>query len=396
MMRLLFVDDEPRVLQGLKQSLRGKREVWEVVLAGGGAAALEEIERERFDAVISDMRMPGIDGAELLRRVKLSQPHALRIMLSGQMDESAAVRAAATAHRFLTKPCDSETLVAMLSQALNLRAQLKSPKIYECIGGMSGLPSLPKSCFALNRVLEDEKVALCDVARIVEHDVGMSAKMLQLVNSAFFGLSRRIANVDEAVRNLGLNAIRSLVLAQALFQELSGGEVALFRAEEARSLLAAQFAHRFALELPAHDVGVTAAMLHNVGRLALIARLPAEQRANADFARTHDSTAEEGERARLGVTHAEIGAYLLGLWGLPAEVIEAVSSHHSPLETRSTLDPGAVVHIAEVLSGEALGLGQHGTTTLSEEALRRLGAADTVAAIRAEFPGIPHMLFGGE
>jgi HD-like signal output (HDOD) protein/CheY-like chemotaxis protein len=396
MMRLLFVDDEPRVLQGLKQSLRGKREVWDVVLAGGGAAALEEIERERFDAVISDMRMPGIDGAELLRRVKLSQPHALRIMLSGQMDESAAVRAAATAHRFLTKPCDSETLVAMLSQALNLRAQLKSPKMYECIGGMSGLPSLPESCFALNRVLEDEKVALCDVARIVEHDVGMSAKVLQLVNSAFFGLSRRIANVDEAVRNLGLNALRSLVRAQALFQELSRGEVALFRAEEARSLLAAQFAQRFALELPAHDVGVTAAMLHNVGRLALIARLPAEQRANADFARAHDSTVEEAERARLGVTHAEIGAYLLGLWGLPAEVIEAVGSHHAPLQARSTLDPGAVVHIAEVLSGEALGLGQHETTTLAEEALRRLGAADTVAAIRAEFPGIPHMLFGGE
>lgn len=98
MMRLLFVDDEPRVLQGLRQSLRGKRQLWEMVFAGGGATALEEIERGRFDAVISDMRMPGIDGAELLRRVTLSQPHAFRVMLSGQMDESAAVRAAATAH----------------------------------------------------------------------------------------------------------------------------------------------------------------------------------------------------------------------------------------------------------------------------------------------------------
>ena len=396
MMRLLFVDDEPRVLQGLRQSLRGKRQLWEMVFAGGGATALEEIERGRFDAVISDMRMPGIDGAELLRRVTLSQPHAFRVMLSGQMDESAAVRAAATAHRFLAKPCDSETLVAMLSQVLNLRAQLNSPKMHECIGGMAGLPSLPESCFALNRALEDERVALSDVARIVEHDVGMSAKVLQLVNSAFFGLSRRIANVDEAVRNLGLKAIRSLVLAQALFQELSGGEVALFRAEEARSFLAAQFARRFSLEHPAYDVGVTAAMLHNVGRLALIARLPAEQRANADYARAHGSTAEEVERTRLGVTHAEIGAYLLGLWGLPPEVIEAVGSHRAPLETRSTLDPGAVVHIAEVLSAEALGLGQHETTPLSDEALRRLGAAHTVAAIRAEFSAIPHILIGGE
>jgi HD-like signal output (HDOD) protein/CheY-like chemotaxis protein len=385
MMRLLFVDDEPRILQGLRQGLRSKRHVWEMVFAEGGATALEEIDRGRFDAVISDMHMPGTDGAELLRRVKLSQPHALRIMLSGQMAESAAVRAAAIAHRFLAKPCDPETLVAILSQALNLRDQLNSPAVHECIGGLAGLPSLLESCSALNRALEDENVALDDVARIVEHDVGMSAKVLQLVNSAFFGLSRRVASVDEAVRKLGLSAIRSLVRTQALCQELAGGDVALFRAGEEQSLLAAKFARRFALERRARDVAVTAAMLHNVGTLALVARPPAEQRANGAYARAHRTTAEAAERARLGVTHAEIGAYLLGLWGLPAEVIEAVGSHHLPLEGRSTLDPSAVVHVAEVLSAEALGSGEHESTPLPDEALERLGVAHTVAAIRAEF-----------
>ena len=384
-MRLLFVDDEPRILQGLKHGLRNKRHVWEMVFAEGGAAALEDIDGGRFDAVISDMRMPGIDGAEVLRRVKLSQPHATRIMLSGQMDESAAVRAAAIAHRFLAKPCDPQTLVTILSQALNLRAQLDSPLVHECIGGLAGLPSLPESCAALNRALENDNVALDDVVRVVAHDVGMSAKVLQLVNSAFFGLSRRVANVDEAVRNLGLNAIRSLVLNKTLSQELAGGDVAPFRAEEARSLLAAKLARRFALERRARDVAVTAAMLHNVGRLALVAHLPAEQRANGEYARAHRTTAEAAERARLGVTHAEIGAYLLGLWGLPADLIEAVGSHHLPLEGRSTLDPGAVVHLAEALSAEALGSGEHEATPLPEKALERLGVAHTVAAIRAEF-----------
>jgi HD-like signal output (HDOD) protein/CheY-like chemotaxis protein len=385
MMRLLFVDDEPLILQGLRQGLRNKRHGWEMVFAEGGAAALEDIDRRRFDAVISDMRMPGIDGAELLGRVKLSQPRALRIMLSGQMDEAAAVRASAIAHRFLAKPCDPQTLVAILSQALNLRVQLNSPPVHERIGGLAGLPSLPESCSALNRALEDETVALDNVTRIIEHDVGMSAKVLQLVNSAFFGVSRRVANVDEAVRNLGLNAIRGLVRAKALSQELAGGDVALFRTEERRSLLAAKFARRFALERRARDVAVTAAMLHNVGRLALVARLPAEQRANGEYARAHHTTAEAAERARLGVTHAEIGVYLLGLWGLPAEVIEAVGSHHLPLEGRSTLDPSAVVHLAEVLSAAALGSGDHEATALPEEALERLGVAHTVAAIRAEF-----------
>jgi HD-like signal output (HDOD) protein len=187
------------------------------------------------------------------------------------------------------------------------------------------------------------------------------------------------------VRILGLNVIRSLVQAKALSREFAGGDVALFRAEEARSLLAAKFARRFALERRAGEVAVTAAMLHNVGRLALVSRLPAEQRANGEYARAHRTTAEAAERARLGVTHAEIGAYLLGLWGLPAEVIEAVRSHHLPLEGRSTLDATVVVHLAEVLSAEALGSGELEATPLSEETLERLGVAHTVATIRTEF-----------
>src|ERR1700722_16735111 len=120
MMRLLFVDDEPRVLQGLKQSRRGKRKIWDMVFAEGGAGALAELERGRFDAIVTDMRMPGMDGAELLNRVKCAQPEALRIILSGQMDPGAAVRAASSAHRFLAKPCDSDTLIEILSESLDL------------------------------------------------------------------------------------------------------------------------------------------------------------------------------------------------------------------------------------------------------------------------------------
>jgi HD-like signal output (HDOD) protein/CheY-like chemotaxis protein len=388
-MRLLFVDDEPRVLQGLRQSLHAKRKVWDMVFAEGSATAIEEVARGPFDAVISDMRMPGIDGAELLKRVRTMQPEALRIVLSGQMDESTAVRVAGTAHRFLAKPCDSDTLVAVLTRALELRAQLHSPSMHACLGGMSGLPSLPESCAALNRALEDEDVAISDVAHIVEKDIGMSAKVLQLVNSAFFGLSRPIANIEGAVRNLGLSTMRSLVMAQALFQSLAGSDAALLRAEQARSLLAAQFARRFVLDRRQSDIAVTAALLHNVGRLALITKLPAEHRANREYARLHGSSAEVAERARLGVTHAEIGAYLLGLWGLPPEVIEAVGSHHSPLEMQRTLDPSAVVHLAEVLTAQALGLTEYDATLLSEEVLERLGVSKTVAAIRAEFVGSP-------
>ncbi|HEY5375803.1 MAG TPA: response regulator [Polyangiaceae bacterium] len=385
MMRVLFVDDEPRVLQGIEQVLRRKRKVWEMVFAGGPEAALAELERGRFDAVISDMRMPRMDGAELLNRVRLTQPAALRFVLSGQMDEAGAVRAAGVAHRYLAKPCDSEVLIATLSRALELRAQIASDSVRTCIGGMAGLPSLPASCAALNQVLDDPRAALNDVVRIVESDVGMSAKVLQLVNSAFFGLPRQVSSIELAVSQLGMSAIRSLVLANALFQALAGNDFGLVQTEQARSLLAARFARRFPIQGRLADVAATAALLHNVGRLALITQLPDEHRANLEYARLNGTSCEEAERVRLGVSHDEIGAYLLGLWGLPPDVVEAVGTHLSALtEVGSVLTPGAVVYLAQLLAGPALqraGADADGPPT---EILEGLGATEIMATLRAE------------
>jgi HD-like signal output (HDOD) protein/CheY-like chemotaxis protein len=388
-MRLLFVDDEPRVLQGLRQSLRNRRNEWDMVFVEGAERALAELEGGPFDAVISDMRMPSIDGAELLDRVREAQPQALRVVLSGQMDEQTAARAAASAHRFLAKPCETDVLVETIRRALELRARLCSKRMLACIGGMSRLPSLPESCASLNRALADEGVPLTEVARIIEADSGMATKVLQLVNSAFFGLSRRVSSIFDAVQYLGLNAIRSLLLAHALFEELGGDRVTGLAVEQSRALLAARFARRFALERRPLEVAVTAAMLHNVGRLALIACLPSEHHANLAHAEAEGTSVEEAERARLGVTHAEIGAYLLGLWGLPHEVVEAVAFHHLPLRDRSVLDPGAVVQLAEALVAEALGQGPREIQEIPEEELTRLGVASLMASLRAELGADP-------
>jgi HD-like signal output (HDOD) protein/CheY-like chemotaxis protein len=383
MRRLLFVDDEPRLLQGLKQGLRSMRHTWEVAFADGGLAALAELEKHAFDAVISDMRMPHMDGAEFLSRVRLLQPHALRVIFSGQMDECGAVRAAGTAHRFLTKPCDTKVLIATLSRALDIRDKLQSEPMQKCLSGMATLPSLPEASMALYRALEDEDVALDTVARIVERDAGMAAKVLQLVNSSFFGLPRRVSSIDQAVRHLGLNTLRSLVLAHVLFDALTGGDVELLQVQQRRSLVAAQYARRFPLEARESEVAVTAALLHDVGHLALFSKLPDEYRANRQYAKDQGVSLDEAERARLGVTHAEIGAYLLGLWGLPGEVTDAIGAHHSPVESWTSLDASAVVHLAEALASEHLGVPEREEPWPSE-VLERLGAAETIAAIRAD------------
>lgn len=384
MNRLLFVDDEPRLLQALKQSLRSQRKRWEMEFVESGEAALKMLSTSRFDAVISDMRMPGIDGAELLGHVRMLQPEALRIVLSGQMDDSTAARAAGTAHRFLAKPCETGTLVANLSRALELRDQLSSEALRTCIGGMTGLPSLPKHCAALNRALQDDKAGLKDVARIIEADVGMTVKVLQLVNSAFFGLARPIASIEQAIMHLGLNALHTLVIANAFFEELSSGDAEQVHLEQSRSILAAQYARRFVLERRQSEVAVCGAMLHNVGRLALMSRLPDEHQANCEYARAHTVTTNQAELARMGVTQAAVGAYLLGLWGLPFEVIHAVGSQNGSLETLTTLDASAVVHLAKGLVAERLLTAAEDAVLLPPDLLERLGVVHVLAAIREE------------
>jgi HD-like signal output (HDOD) protein/CheY-like chemotaxis protein len=382
-MRLLFVDDDPSLLRALQQSLRGQRNVWEMDFVDGATAALEKLELQPYDAIISDIRMPFIDGAELLKRVRLAQPDTLRIVFSGQMDDGAAARAAASAHRFLAKPCEPHVLVATLTSALRLRAQLPSNRMRSCIGGIATLPSLPSHCAALTHGLERKDVTLGQIAEIVGNDIGMATKLLQLANSSFFGLRRSVASIEQAVKYLGLSAVRSVVAAHSLFAEPASADAARLEAAQQRSLMVAGYARRFRLEPRQAEAAATAALLHNVGELALMARMPEEQDANQAYAREHGVSTANAEIARLGVTSAGLGAYLLALWGLPLEVVEAVGSQDAPLETWQALDAGAVVWLARGLATEALGAGA-APPRLADEVVARLGAAEMVANLRQE------------
>jgi HD-like signal output (HDOD) protein/ActR/RegA family two-component response regulator len=387
MTRLLFVDDEPRVLDGLRQSLRGKRKVWDMVFASGGAAALQELERGPFDVVVSDMRMPGMDGATVLAKVASQQPQAVRMILSGQMEEASAARAAAVAHRFLAKPCDSETLVDTITRALELRALLSSDRMRECVGGMNKLPSIPRACELLNRALQQENAPLSSVIGIIQQDVAMSAKVLQLVNSAFFGMSRKISSLEQAVSYLGVSTLRGLVLANSLFDQLSGDDPERIEREQRYCTVVARFAQMLMGAGPAADTAFTAGLLHNVGGLALNCRLPEEATANTAHARARGIPLHEAELERLGVTHAGIGAYLLGLWGLPQEVIDAVAAHHAPWASFRTLDANLGVRLADALVESELGLAPEPVSAaIPAEVVQRFGLELQVQKLRAELP----------
>jgi HD-like signal output (HDOD) protein/ActR/RegA family two-component response regulator len=384
--RVLFVDDEPRVLDGLRRSLRSKRKQWDLVFVENGKAALKELGKAPFDVIVTDMRMPGMDGADLLLQAAALQPEAARIVLSGQTEESAATRAATVAHRFLTKPCEPEVLEGTISRTLELRALLGSEELRQLVGGMAALPSLPSACMALNRALSDEHGSIAKVCAIIEKDVAMAVKVLQLVNSAFFGVPRRITNVEHAVSYLGLNTIKNLVLSHSLFAEFGAESLDNAERQQAHALLASRIARLLLPERQLAQVAATAALLHDAGSLALASRLPKQHRENTELAKREATPLYLVEKARFGVSHAEVGAYLLGLWGLPHDVIEAVAAHHAPWEEHQVLDPSAAVRVAIALAAELTGNNtpSAGADPPPEDAVARLGIAQKLQQIRRD------------
>lgn len=392
MKRILFVDDEVRVLDGLRRSLYDMRKEWSLTFANSASAALEELERAPFDVVVSDMRMPVMDGAEFLRKAASMRPEAARIVLSGQMEDAVATRAAGVAHRFLTKPCDPQTLKAAVARALELQARLGSAELKRCIASMVALPSLPSACVAINEAIADDRNSIADICAVIQDDVGMAANVLKLVNSAFFGLSRRITDIHEAVSFLGINTIRGLVLAHSLFHVFEGADAVDAEAVLEHSRLASRIARQLLDDPHLSEVAATGALLHDAGALALASQLPAEYREVVSEARRRRAPLHEVERERFGVTHADIGAYLLGLWGLPHEVLDAVASHHAPFPTDGPFDAPTAVRIALVVadriaSGVDVG---RADASLPTDVVERLGIRLKLAAIETHTRDLVH------
>ncbi len=356
MRRVLFVDDEPRILDGLRRLLRPLREEWEMAFAPGGESALALLDAHPFDVIVSDMRMPGLDGAALLNRVRDQYPQIVRIVLTGQTEMNTALRAVPVAHQFLAKPCDPGVLRVAIERACHLQSLLNDDAIRQNVGAMGDLPSLPRTYHDLTRALADPDASLQKVARIVERDVGISAKILQLVNSAFFGLSNSVTSVQSAVSYLGIATLKNLVLSVEIFRVFQPKRALRgFSLEglQYHSRLTAHIAAR--LPVPKHltDTVFVAGMLHDVGKLILAAKFSERFENTLTAAEKEHCALHKVEERERGFTHAEIGAYLLGLWGIPFNVVEAVAFHHAANEVaRQDLDAVSAVHVADLLAHE--------------------------------------------
>ncbi len=380
MKRLLFVDDEPRVLQGLKAGLYTRRKEWDMHFAEGGARAIELMREAHVDVLVTDLRMPGVDGTALVARARTDSPSTIRVVLSGYADAGQSHRLVSLAHRYLSKPCEPKQLEECIDRCLTTQALIESQELRIQLGAVGALPPLPSTFAALQSALEDPCIDLRKVSAIIERDPAVSAKVLQVCNSAFFRLPRRVASIQQAVNYLGLSTVRSMVLSAELFRPGKPLSPLLDLGQMQRhSLGVAAIARDLAADAPWAEDAFLAGLLHDVG-LLLLARQFKDQTQRALEATAAGMPLVEAEQRYVGVSHAAAGGYLLGLWGLPYEVVEAVANHEAPTRVvQSSFGVLSAVAIAQALllriKPRDVPVYEAGTPTLDDEYLRTMHSA---------------------
>ena len=388
--RVLFVDDEAHLRQSLRRMSYLMRDEWEMEFAESGLEALELLTQTAFDVIISDMRMPGMDGAQLLHEVRQRYPQMVRLILSGHSDYAMILRAVGQSHQYLAKPCNIETLLATIARTCALRELLAHEDLRRLVTVMKTLPSPPPLYAEVIEVAQSPDGSLDKIGELIQRDIGMTAKILQLVNSTFFGLRRQVSNPTQAVRLIGLETVKALILSVQIFRGFDHSTLpgmsldTLWHHSMAVGMCAKSIAQGEACKRAVVESAFVVGLLHDIGKLILAVNLPELYQQTLVLAQTEAIAAWEAERALLHTTHAEIGAYLLGLWGLPDGIVEALAYHHNPrLCPHNAFTPLTAVHVANALLHEMEVVdGESQTEPVDLDYLTQIGLDDRLAVWR--------------
>jgi len=330
--------------------------------------------------------MPEMDGTQLLAQVKQRHPHVVRLILSGHVEQETTIKSVRFAHQCLSKPCDVEVLKQTLAKLFALRDILSDESIKKIVSQIESLPSLPAIYTQIMAEMQSDDPSIKNVGAIISRDISMTAKILQVVNSVFFGLPQKISNPQQAVMLLGLETIKSLVLSVKIFSEFSQKKNSWFN-------LDAIFNHSISVSTHAKAIvksekmdqevinySLMAGLLHDLGKLILATNFKDTYRQLLTESQNSTHELWELEHETFGTSHAEIGAYLMGLWNLENPIIEAIAFHHCPAKSVSTqMGLLAAVHVANALD-HAVGLAQNQQMDLQydDEYLDRLGVANRI------------------
>ncbi|MFT3697895.1 MAG: response regulator [Kofleriaceae bacterium] len=374
-LRVLFVDDEPAILRGLRSVLHRDRAVWDMSFANSASEALTLMDQGPFDVVITDMRMPEMDGAQLLSVVQQKWPATCRIVLSGQADRDSLLRVMPTMHSFLSKPCKSDDLRAAVKRCTSILSITTDPTLRSLIGRVDKLPSPPATFMRLTKVAQDPRSRLDDIAAVVAQDSAFAMKVMQIASSAAFGEGAQSTSLHRCVGYLGIELLKALALSENLYAAYRGPSLPIsLETLQAHALRTATLARAFIKD----DLAFACGLLHDVGRVVLQLGLPSEYGQMLEELRVTGETLVAAEKRVFGADHAAVGGCLMRMWSLPDPLIEAVEHHHEPARASdATADVIAVVRVAETLADNS------DSTELDLEFLRRANLIDQLPQWRA-------------
>jgi HD-like signal output (HDOD) protein len=360
MKSILFVGTEQPLWQEFRVSPSASQAGWTAAFAQSGAEAQVLAGQNSYAAVVADVHLSDIEGLELLDAIQQEQPHCFTIVLSDFADTDSTIQCMGRGHHHLSRPCNLSTLLAALEQTTSTQEWVPSSAAQNLITRMKRVPSPPSVYFQVVAEIQSPEASVERIGEIISRDPAIAVKVLQLANSAVFGLQLQVIQPAEAVAFIGLQTTKSLVLLAHSFATFDQVRLAGFSVESlwshsvATGKLARQIAQAESGRPEIVDQSFTAGLLHDMGKLLFAANLPREFSQTLSLARGKRLTASEAELQVYGVTHAEIGGSLLGIWGLPKPIVEAVALHHEPSQlTRPDFSPLSAVHVANVLIRES-------------------------------------------
>ena len=359
-MRILLVDDETRLLDGTRRAIRLERPAWAVATACGGEEAIQVLQEGNIDVLVTDMLMPGMDGAALLRRARQLSPGTVRLILSGHAGRDLIQSCEAYFHRFLGKPVDPDAFIRVIESFEIAAGDLRTIHARRLVAGLERVPSLPNLHGELAQLLTEPAPSLEAVHRIVQRDLGMASKVLKLANSCFVNSERKVNDLRQALELLSLDVLKQAILVHGALeaaQELhpSGLDLPeLWEHSEAVGRAAATLAEVEGWGPQVAATCYSAGFLHDLGRAVLAGAAELADRGGLDLAREERLPLSLVELEAYGTDHSAVGAELLQLWGLDPALCRAVASHHHPQSDSGGDFISLAVHLADSWCSQSL------------------------------------------
>lgn len=352
---ILFVTTDEKLMSELIRNIVPIQDDYTIFFADNGERCLQILANNKIDFVFSSANIIMPTGANILNEIKRLFPEVIRFALVPNLDNQTVAQISQYVHQLVPPPYTKETIVERIQRTLHIQKILNNEKVVNLVKNTTTLPSLPEIYIQIEQETAKPDFSLIKIANLISKDPNLTAKILQIVNSAYFGLQKEVTNINFALSYLGVNVIKSLIFYIHLFSHFKITSENRKHLEKfwQHSLVVASnsyhLANKYLQEKYEIDSSYTAGVLHDVGKFILLNTytypqniiLLAEQKAIDNL---------EAELEIYECTHAEIGAYLLGLWGFPLHIVEAVAYHHQPsLLNKSKLNLATIIHLADFL-----------------------------------------------